>query len=136
MSSQLLWILVLVPLYPLRKISQTVNARPWCGSGGGVAAKAGNWRGGRVFPEETCAPWGPLRGRAGVGQTEGMVQQEKGISPEGASGVMPDDSSSPQEHAQLLLTLEYGIREARMQNLSLSHFWLKQVKVWATQLLS
>ena len=31
--------------------------------------------------------------------------------------MMPDDSSPPQEHAQLLLTPECGIREARMQNL-------------------
>ena len=85
--------------------------------GGWVAAKAGTWRGGRVFPGKTCAPLAPLRGRAGVGQAEGMEQQEKGISPEGASGVMPDDSSPPQEHAQLLLTSECGLREARMQNL-------------------
>lgn len=46
-----------------------------------------------------------------------MEQQEKGTSPEGASRVIPDDSSPPQEHAQLLLTPECGIREARMQNL-------------------
>ena len=31
--------------------------------------------------------------------------------------MIPDDSSPPQEHAQLLLTPECGIREARMQNL-------------------
>ena len=82
-----------------------------------MAAKAGIWHGRRVFPGEICAPLAPLRGRAGVGQEDGMEQQEKGTSPEGASRVIPDDSSPPQEHAQLLLTPECGIREARMQNL-------------------
>ena len=106
-----------MPPYPLREVSQTVNARPgYCSWGvGGCQSWDLAWGQGLSW-EDVCST-GPLERKSWVGQAEGMEQQEKGISPEGASGVMPDDSSPLQEHAQLLLTSECGIREARIQNL-------------------
>lgn len=73
----------------------------WSVPGHGVAvceaAKAGNWyeggraSSGRVLPGEACVPLATVahvRGRAGVGQAEGLEQQERRMAPEWASGEM------------------------------------------------
>ena len=68
MSSQLLWILVLVPLYPLREVSQTVNARPWCCSGAGGGCQSWDLAWGQGLSWGDMCSTGPLE-RKGWGWT-------------------------------------------------------------------
>lgn len=93
--SQLLWIPAPVPLHSLRGVSQMVNARPWCCGVRGCQSWELVWGGrassGRVLPGEACVPLATVahvRGRAGVGQAEGLEQQERRMAPEWASGEM------------------------------------------------
>lgn len=79
---------------------------------------------------KACAPRGTeahSRGRAGVGQAEGLEQQEKQVSSKtGEEGCLYDALlGDMQEH---LFFPGCGVREARVRIPALPQSWLRQVK--------